>query len=151
MSSSGATFSQLNLVVSDMDAAVDFWQRLGLEITVGPDGRHASATLAEGIVIEWDTADFAARWDSGSRGPAGSSTVIGFAVPTRQDVDDLYADLVVAGYQGHQLPYDTFWGARYAIVDDPDGNAAGIMSPVEPDRRFWPPAQAPGAAVQDGS
>jgi len=27
------------------------------------------------------------------------------------------------------------WGARYAVVEDPDGNALGIMSPVDPDRR----------------
>jgi uncharacterized glyoxalase superfamily protein PhnB len=147
MSSSGPKFGQLSLVVSDMDEAVAFWRRFDLEISVGPDGRHASATLSDGLAIEWDTADFAAQWDSGSRGPAGNSTVIGFAVPTRQAVDDLFTDLIVAGYQGHQVPYDTFWGARYAIVDDPDGNAAGIMSPIEQDRKFWPPTQAPGATV----
>jgi uncharacterized glyoxalase superfamily protein PhnB len=147
MSSSGAVFTQLNLVVSDMDAAVDFWSRFDLEIRVGPDGRHASATLTGGLAIEWDTPDFAAQWDSGSRGPVGNSTVIGFGVPTRQAVDNLYTDLIVAGYQGHQVPYDTFWGARYAIVDDPDGNAAGIMSPVEQDRKYWPPTEAPAATV----
>jgi uncharacterized glyoxalase superfamily protein PhnB len=147
MSSSGAVFSQLNIIVSDMDAAVDFWRRLDLEISVAPDGTHASATVADGLVIEWDTAEFAARWDSGSPGPVGNSTVIGFAVPTRQAVDDLFTDLVVAGYQAHQVPYDTFWGARYAIVDDPDGNAVGLMSPIEQDRKLRPPAQPPPATV----
>jgi uncharacterized glyoxalase superfamily protein PhnB len=147
MSSSGAIFSQLSLVVSDMAAAMDFWRRLDLEISVAPDGRHASASLAGGLVIEWDAAEFAAQWDSGSRGPVGNSTVIGFAVPTRPAVDDLYTDLIVAGYQGHQVPFDTFWGARYAIIDDPDGNAVGIMSPIELDRKFWPPTQAPEATV----
>jgi uncharacterized glyoxalase superfamily protein PhnB len=34
-----------------------------------------------------------------------------------------------------QPPYDAFWGARYAVVSDPDGNAVGIMSPIDPDRR----------------
>ena len=48
-----------------------------------------------------------------------------------------------AGYHRHQRPYDGFWGARYAIVDDPDGNAAGLMSPVEADRKFWSPTHAP--------
>jgi hypothetical protein len=32
-------------------------------------------------------------------------------------------------------PYDAFWGARYAIVEDAGGNAVGIMSPVDPARR----------------
>ena len=41
-------------------------------------------------------------------------------------------------YQGQQSPYDAFWGARYAVIEDPDGNAVGIMSPVDPDRRSQP-------------
>ena len=40
-----------------------------------------------------------------------------------------------AGYISEQQPYDAFWGARYAVVQDPDGNPVGIMSPIDPDRR----------------
>lgn len=49
-----------------------------------------------------------------------------------------------AGYRGRQRPYDAFWGARYAIVDDPDGNGIGLMSPVDDEHRSWPPGPAPG-------
>jgi uncharacterized glyoxalase superfamily protein PhnB len=45
-----------------------------------------------------------------------------------------------AGYGSQQPPYDAFWGSRYAIVEDPDGNAVGLMSPVDPTRRSTPPA-----------
>ena len=40
--------------------------------------------------------------------------------------------------QGLQPPFDAFWGARYAIVEDPDGN------PVAPDQpgRSGPPLAA---------
>jgi catechol 2,3-dioxygenase-like lactoylglutathione lyase family enzyme len=143
-SPSGPVFKQLTLVVSDMDAALAFWRRLGLVPDITPGGIHASADLAPGLIIEWDTAGFAARWDSGSPGASAGGIIVGFAVASREAVDDLYAELTAAGYRGHQRPYDTFWGARYAIVDDPDGNAAGIMSPVEDDRKSWPPAPAPG-------
>jgi uncharacterized glyoxalase superfamily protein PhnB len=68
--------------------------------------------------------------------------VIGFAVATRQGVDDLYADLTAAGYHGRQRPWDAFWGARYAIDEDPDCNPVGLMSPIEAEHRS-PPAQAP--------
>jgi len=27
-----------------------------------------------------------------------------------------------AGYRGQQAPWDAFWGQRYAVVIDPDGN-----------------------------
>jgi hypothetical protein len=40
-----------------------------------------------------------------------------------------------AGYAGQQAPFDAFFGARYAIVTDPDGNAVGIMSPRDPARQ----------------
>lgn len=80
------------------------------------------------------------RWDD--RG----STVLGFWVTTRDAVDEIYTDLTGGGHRGHQPPYDAFWGGRYAIVDDPDGNSVGIMSPQDPDRKFWPPSQPPRAS-----
>jgi catechol 2,3-dioxygenase-like lactoylglutathione lyase family enzyme len=141
-SADGPVFSQLNLVVSDMDAATAFWRRLGLSPKVSADGAHATADLPGGLHIEWDTAEFAAQWDSGSRGPSGGSTVFGFEVATRQAVDDLYAELTAAGYRGRQVPYDAFWGSRYAIVEDPDGNPVGLMSPMEEEYRSAP-RQAP--------
>jgi uncharacterized glyoxalase superfamily protein PhnB len=72
--------------------------------------------------------------------------VVGFRVASRDDVDRLYADMTGAGYRGQQPPYDAFWGARYAVVEDPDGNAVGIMSPSDPDRRSVsrPPGQPAG-------
>jgi uncharacterized glyoxalase superfamily protein PhnB len=61
--------------------------------------------------------------------------VLGFKVESRERVDEIYRDLVESGYRGKQEPYDAFWGARYAVVEDPDGNAVGIMSPVDPAMR----------------
>jgi len=31
--------------------------------------------------------------------------------------------------------YDAFRGARYAIVEDPDGNSFGLMSPIDAARK----------------
>lgn len=33
---------------------------------------------------------------------------------------------------------DAFWGARYAIVQEPDGNDVGLMSPHDPAQTFTP-------------
>ena len=71
--------------------------------------------------------------------------MLGFAVSSGEAVDALYGDLVAAGHRGRQPPYDAFWGARYAIVEDPDGNGVGLMGPVEKERKFWPPAPLPAA------
>ena len=132
------TLDQINLVVSDMDAAVAFYRRLGLEI---PDtdpswqGHHRTAEVSGGLDVDLDSEKFARHWN---RGWNGGRTVIGFKVDSREQVDELYQELTNAGYQGQQPPYDAFWGARYAVIEDPDGNPVGVMSPVDPARRSHP-------------
>ena len=97
-----------------------------------------------GFSLELDTAESARLWHTGWRAdPASATVVLGFVLPTRQAVDDRYAGLTSAGYQGRQPPFDAFWGARYAIVADPDGYDVGLMSPVKESRRTWPPRQSP--------
>ena len=138
--------SQLNLAVRDMDATVAFYRRLGLPVEAEPGAQHVAVTLSSGLLIEWDTTDFIAQWDAGWAGSTGGSTVLGFSLPAPQAVDETYADLTGAGYKGHQQPYDAFWGARYAIVEDPDGNGIGLMSPIDAERKYWPPKPLPSGA-----
>lgn len=134
MSRPRAWLDQLNVVVPDVRAAVDFYRRLGLEL---PDtlpewqSHHRTLASAGELEAELDSAAFAARWDAGwPTGRAG--VVLGFRVATREEVDALYAELTGAGHVGRQPPYDAFWGARYAVVEDPGGNAVGLMSPIDP-------------------
>ena len=97
-----------------------------------------------GFSLELDTAESARLWHAGWRAdPASAGVVIGFSLPTREAVDERYAELVSAGYVGRQPPFDAFWGARYAIVADPDGNDVGLMSPMDESRRAWPPEPSP--------
>jgi catechol 2,3-dioxygenase-like lactoylglutathione lyase family enzyme len=143
MTQSQPTLNQLNLVVRDMDATIVFYGRLGLEIDAAAGAGHVAATLPNGILLEFDTPTSVKLWDSGWSGSTGGSTVLGFGVPSRDHVDKLYAALVAAGHHGRQRPYDAFWGARYAIVDDPDGNGIGLMSPIKNEQKFWPPVPPP--------
>jgi catechol 2,3-dioxygenase-like lactoylglutathione lyase family enzyme len=141
---------QINLVCGDFDASIAFYRRLGVEI---PDagvwrtpagGHHASAagqSADQAIDFDLDSTAFARCWNSGWKGRPDLSgrVVVGFSVPTRADVDDVFRDMTGAGYRGLQAPHDAFWGARYAIIEDPDGIAVGLMSPVSADRKSPPP------------
>ena len=89
---------------------------------------------SSGRGLDFDSAEFAVVWDKGWSSGTRMG-VLGFRVSSREEVDNIYRDLTEAGYSGEQEPYDTFWGARYAVVQDPDGNPVGIMSPVDPARR----------------
>ena len=147
-------FDQVNLVVRDMDAALRFYAQLGLDVPAGagpewPPGsgaRHAEVTAPGGLRLELDNFEMAAIWHAalragGDGAPSGTSrAVLGFSFASRDAVDERYEQLVDAGYTGRQPPYDAFFGARYAIVADPDGNDVGLMSPIDPDRKYVPEA-----------
>ncbi|HVS77341.1 MAG TPA: VOC family protein [Steroidobacteraceae bacterium] len=140
--------NQLNIICRDFEATLAFYRRLGLAIADRPahDGiRHAEVTLPSGLTLEFDDLALAETYNAAWRGTGGSSSaLIGFALASREEVDRLYAELTAAGYAPRQPPYDAFWGARYAIVADPNGNDVGLMSPVDAARRSWPPAASPG-------
>jgi catechol 2,3-dioxygenase-like lactoylglutathione lyase family enzyme len=132
---------QLNIVVGNMQASSEFYRRLGLPIEARHpqwDKHHRSVPSPDGADLDLDSGAFAPRWCQGwTAGRRG--LVLGFRVASRAAVDRLYAELTGAGYRGLQLPYDAFWGARYAVVEDPDGNAVGLMSPADPAHRSPPP------------
>lgn len=133
--------NQLNVVVSDMDAALAFYEKLGLtaeETNQEWQQHHRTITIPGGIDLELDSAQSMAIWNPGW--PAGRpGGVIGFTVDSREQVDQLCEELAASGTKVQQPPYDAFWGSRYAVVEDPDGNAIGLMSPPDPTRRFGPP------------
>jgi uncharacterized glyoxalase superfamily protein PhnB len=146
MSDADPVLNQINLVVRDMDASLAFYRRLGLnvpEATVwrtATGAHHAEVQMGNGVVLEFDSIDLAKSYNAGWREVIGSRGVLGFSLASRGAVDELYAALVAAGHSASQSPYDTFWGARYAVVEDPDGNPVGLMSPLDPSRRRPPPA-----------
>lgn len=137
--------NQLNLVVKDIATTLQFYGLLGIETEASPPGwaaHHVTARTPDGARLEFDTAPFARQWNPGwSRGGGGG--VMFFGVPERDDVDRIYSRMVGAGHRSQQPPVDAFWGARYAIVEDPDGNSVGIMSPSDPARRSPPPPPPP--------
>ncbi len=143
----GLVLSQLNLVARDMDATLKFYRLLGLDIADGTVWRtasgahHVNVEMAGGLKLEFDSTTMVKTWNAGWQPPVshGSQCVIGFAVDTRAAVDACYAKMVGAGYAGRQTPFDGFWGARYAVIEDPDGNQIGVMSPIDPARKGPPP------------
>ena len=142
MSDGQPVFTQVNLVVRDMEAAVAFYRRLGLTIPETEPAwsrHHRTTVMPGGIDLDLDSVEFARTWNRGWEGGTGGGTgVLGFHVASRDAVDRLYAELTGAGYAGQQPPDDAFWGARFAVVSDPDGHAVALISPVDPDRRSPP-------------
>jgi catechol 2,3-dioxygenase-like lactoylglutathione lyase family enzyme len=142
---------QINLVCGDTEASIAFYRRLGVDIPDSaiwrtPTGAHHIGTgdrsSDRAIDFDLDSTAFAECWNSGWKGhrDLGGRVVVGFSVATRAAVDEVFHDMTSAGYRRLQEPVDAFWGARYAIIEDPDGIAVGIMSPISPDRKSPPPS-----------
>jgi len=143
--------NQINLVCGDVNASIEFYRRLGVDIPdakvwrTATGGHHAGVSnepADQQVHFDLDSTAFAQCWNSGWKGRTDlrGRVVVGFSVPTRTDVDEIFRNMTAAGYRGLQEPYDALWGARYAVLEDPDGIAVGVMSPTSADKKSAPPS-----------
>lgn len=136
-----ARFAQVNLVTEDMDRSMAFYRLLGVETGDMPEpwrAHHRTVTnVNDEITVEFDSAvsvgNWAPEWES-----ARTGVVIGFVVDRDDEVDALVEALEGEGHRVLQQPHDAFFGARYAVVEDPDGISVGIMGPIDDSRRRMP-------------
>lgn len=118
----------INMVVGDMAASLDFYRRLGIVVSEGEDSAeaHVELRMPGGMSLELDTADSARLWHAASRtDPTSVGVVIGFTLPTREGVDERYAELTSSAIWGgnhHSTPsgaLDTrLWRIQMATMLD---------------------------------
>jgi catechol 2,3-dioxygenase-like lactoylglutathione lyase family enzyme len=118
------SFTLIGLVVGDMAASLAFYRHLGLDLPADADGQpHVEAQLPGGLRIAWDTTDTIRSFDESWTPPSGGHRVgLAFDCGSPDGVDATHDELVAAGSESHLAPWDAFWGQRYAVVLDPDGN-----------------------------
>lgn len=114
---SGPALSLVVLRSPDLDRAVAFYSKLGLQFTkhrhgTGPE--HFSAELP-GAVFE--------LYPQGADGPSTLGTRIGFAVDSIDQAITALADYPKALISS---PKDSEWGRR-AVVADPDGHRIELL------------------------
>jgi catechol 2,3-dioxygenase-like lactoylglutathione lyase family enzyme len=127
-------FDLIGLVVRDLDASLAFYRRLGLDIAddVDTSSGHVEATLPGGLRIAWDRVETVKSFEPGWEEPSGGARIsLAFLLDSPAEVDELYGELTEAGYEGHKEPWDAFWGQRYALVRDPDGNGVDLFARLD--------------------
>ena len=146
MADNDPVLDQVNIISGDVQRSLDFYRLLGAVFPrplSNSSGQlfHVNSEPNDGVRLELDSAEFAPVWNAGWAGRADlqGRVVLGFRIATSEGVDRLFGSLTGAGYRGLQPPFDAFWGARYAIVEDPDGIAIGLMSLIDPARKTPPP------------
>src|SRR5690348_6505122 len=98
----------IDIVVSDMDTAIAFYARLGLEFRIDPRSpEHAGCDVPGGLHVMLDTEAFRTPLMPGWSAPAGGPrALLCFEFDTPGGVDAKYAELVEAGHRAIAAPFD---------------------------------------------
>ncbi|GAA3738690.1 VOC family protein [Salinactinospora qingdaonensis] len=120
----------IGIVTADMATSLAFYRHLGLDIAASADTQpHVEVELPGGMRLAWDTVETIRSFNPGWTPPRGDPGIaLAFACDSPDEVDRVYADLVHAGYTGRHEPWDAFWGQRYAVILDPDGNGIDLFA-----------------------
>ena len=119
----------VGIVARDMAASLRFYRLLGMDIPSAAESEdHVEFVTTGGFRIAWDTEklikDIYPDWVN----PVGQRLTLAFKCANAAEVDALYERVIKAGYRGHKAPWDAFWGQRYAVAVDPDGNLVDLFA-----------------------
>ncbi|MGL4609434.1 MAG: VOC family protein [Trueperaceae bacterium] len=118
----------IGIVTQDMAKSLAFYRNI-FAIPENLDGEgHVEITLESGLRFAWDTLAVMQSFE-----PHYSfvpKQVGAFLCNNAADVDKTFSELVVKGGKSVKEPWDAFWGQRYALVADPDGNTIDLFAPL---------------------
>ena len=120
-----------SVVVTDMAASLAFYRSVGLDIPASADVEpHVDVEVGGGIRLMFDAVEIVRTMYPDWQAPTGSSHRMGmaFECASPADVDSTHARLVAGGAPSENEPFDAFWGQRYAVVLDPDGNPVDLYA-----------------------
>jgi catechol 2,3-dioxygenase-like lactoylglutathione lyase family enzyme len=119
-----------SLIVADMPTALGFYRTLGLDIPAEADTEpHVQVPLGEtGIKLAFDAVTMIREITPGYQPASGNWGSLAFECASPAEVDRVFAAMTSAGYHGETKPWDAFWGQRYAVLHDPDGNGVDLFA-----------------------
>lgn len=123
----------VGIVVDDMARSLAFYRTLGVPIPHGAEeDDHVEFTMPGGMRLAWDQIDMVHTFNPEFEpGPGDGRVALAFLCASAAAVDAACDRLTAAGYPIHREPWDAFWGQRYAMVKDPDGNGIDIFAPLD--------------------
>ena len=121
----------IEIVVADMATSLAFYRRLGLDIAPEADAEpHVDVDLGS-MHLAFDTRETILSFNTAWTPPSGGrGMALAFSCESAAEVDAAYTELTAAEGTGALEPWDAFWGMRYAIVHDPDGNPVDLFAPL---------------------
>jgi uncharacterized glyoxalase superfamily protein PhnB len=120
----------IGIVATDLPRTLSFYRALGLDIPAeADDAPHVDVELPGGMRLMFDPLSTLQAFDPSWSAPTGSPrTSLAFECDSPATVDAQYQHMVDAGFHGHLAPWDAFWGQRYAVLHDPEGNGVDLFA-----------------------
>ena len=109
----------IGIAASDMQRSIAFYRLLGLDVPDGED--HVDTFLPNGVRFMLDSEAVIRSFLPDWQRTDGNQVSIALECASPAEVDELYARVTEAGFEGEKEPWDAFWGQRYALLGDPDG------------------------------
>ena len=120
----------LGIAVADMAASIRFYRLLCLDVPETPDEGHVDTYLPNGVRFMLDSEEvirsFLPDWSRNN----GNQISIALECASPSEVDEIYARVTAAGFEGEKEPWDAVWGQRYALLGDPDGVRVNLYAPL---------------------
>jgi uncharacterized glyoxalase superfamily protein PhnB len=120
----------VGIVTSEMARSLEFYRHLGLDVPDTPEEGHVNIDIADGIRLmidsEAEVRKFRPDWDR----KMGNQLGLAFQCESPSQVDEVYARMTTAGFQGDKEPWNAFWGQRYAQLRDPDGVPVDLYATI---------------------
>jgi uncharacterized glyoxalase superfamily protein PhnB len=123
-----AHLNAIGITVSDLRRSMHFYRLLGLDLPEDPAEDHVEATMPNGTRLMFDTEEVIRSFLPSWTRTDGNQVALAFECTSPAEVDEVYARVVAAGFEGEQEPWDAFWGQRYALLGDPDGARVNLYA-----------------------
>jgi catechol 2,3-dioxygenase-like lactoylglutathione lyase family enzyme len=116
-----AQLNAIGIVASNMAESIRFYRLLGLDVPETPDEGHVDTFLPNGVRFMLDTEETVRSFRADWKRETGNQIGLALECESPAEVDETFARVAEAGFDGEKEPWDAFWGQRYAQLRDPDG------------------------------
>lgn len=120
----------VGIVVSEMAKAIEFYKVLGFSVIGDPNQPYVELAN-QGVRISLNTREMITGIYGFEPESNGDKIELAFLCETVAEVDQVTARIKTAGYEIFKEPWDAFWGQRYAIIKDLDGNLLSLFANLE--------------------
>ena len=125
------SFDAIGIVSEHPARSIEFFKILGVEIKQYENSGHYEGISSNGTRIMLDSPEVIRAMNPNWQKSPGNGITLCFKLPSPERLDEIYHQIVQAGFSSIKSPWDAFWGQRYACISDPDGNQIDLFAPLQ--------------------